>query len=377
MPRRGRADLLAEYTAVLRSPYEPRDAVDAHFRNFRLSGVVLALSAGSVGSRTAARCEPGPVSGSEGAWSDMPLLIIIALVALLILMRRPERGERLPGPIVAALVMTALAWFTASFWLVNLAAFITVIWILRVMSTPQQRGAGGKRRLRRIEHGRQLPRQVRAGWPQLKRERASASRDFEVHVRHFLQEVGRLGAGCADAPGGGPPLRTVSLSKRTQAVEGEHLPKRRGNASAGRAPAHRNQAAQSVADLLRRVQGQLPAEAVTVLRTLERDAGEAGAYLESRGLQDGEFGQLLRQTVQDYAPGAVMAYLRLPPAFASSVRLQGDKTGRDLLMEQLGMLSQALTGLLENAARAESQQLLAHQRFLEQKLDRRERDFEL
>lgn len=304
--------------------------------------------------------------------------MIIALVALLILMRRPRGNEGLPGPIVAALVMTAAAYLTASFWLVNLAAFITVIWILQMVSAPPGLPPRGHRPVLRKLKGTRRATPERCGqWPQLKLELNSASRELEAEVQQQGREVGQPETGRVALPQGGSRPRRVSLGKRTEPAEGEGLAAARSKGCAGRIPEQRGEVMRSISDLLTQVQGQLPPEAVAALRDLDRGAEEARAYLQSRGLQDGHLGQLLRQTVQDYAPGAVNAYLRLPASVADSVKLQDDKTGRDLLMEQLGMLKRAVSGILEHAARAESQPLLAHQRFLEQKLERRKRDFEL
>ncbi|AFZ69074.1 hypothetical protein [Deinococcus peraridilitoris] len=256
----------------------------------------------------------------------MPLLIIIALIALALLVRRSSRDERLPGPIVAALLMTALAILTANFWLVNMAALVTLIWILSVLSGPRE------------------------------------SRARRGHQREN-ERLGTQRGACLD---------NTCLDKRS-------AQRRDTRPAAGRVvPGQADDAlSKSIEELLSRTAADLPVEAVIAVREFQRVVEETGAYLNSRALEDGEYARLLHQAVRQYLPDTVNAYLRLPGAATDAVVLEGGQTGRELLMGQLTMLQEAVRGVLEDAARSESLSLLAHQRFLEQRLQRRPRDFEL
>ena len=110
---------------------------------------------------------------------------------------------------------------------------------------------------------------------------------------------------------------------------------------------------------------RLPADARARLGALHFRCAEALAYLREREQDSGHSGFLLRQIAADYAPEAVQAYLKLPRSLADVTPLQGGKTGRTLLNEQLELLLGAVRDMLEGAAQAGSQHLLSHQRFLQ------------
>ncbi|WP_229776140.1 hypothetical protein [Deinococcus ruber] len=122
---------------------------------------------------------------------------------------------------------------------------------------------------------------------------------------------------------------------------------------------------------------RLPAEARARLGALHFRTSEALAYLKEREQDGAGSGFLLRQIVEDYAPEAVQAYLKLPPSLAGVTVLQGGKTGRELLSEQLDLLLDAVRDMLEGAAQAGSQHLLAHQRFLRERFARPPDDLKL
>ncbi len=122
---------------------------------------------------------------------------------------------------------------------------------------------------------------------------------------------------------------------------------------------------------------RLPGDARARLAALNLRAREAQAYLKDRDLDGAEPGFLLRQIMTDYAPEAVQAYLKLPPSLAGVTPLQDGKTGRDLLNEQLDLLLDAVRDVMVDAAQAGSQEMLAHQRFLQDKFGKKPSDFEL
>ena len=122
---------------------------------------------------------------------------------------------------------------------------------------------------------------------------------------------------------------------------------------------------------------RLPGAARARLAALDLRAREAQQYLKDRELAGAEPDFLLRQITSDYAPEAVAAYLKLPPSLAGVTPLQDGKTGQDLLNEQLDLLLQAVQDLMVDAAQAGSQEMLAHQRFLQEKFGKKRGDFEL
>jgi hypothetical protein len=112
---------------------------------------------------------------------------------------------------------------------------------------------------------------------------------------------------------------------------------------------------------------RLPEGARARLGALHFRCREALTYLKETQRDESGSGFLLRQIETDYAPEAVQAYLKLPPSLAAVTPLQDGKTGRDLLNEQLDLLLSAVQDIMQDAAQAGSQHLLAHQRFLKER----------
>ncbi len=75
----------------------------------------------------------------------------------------------------------------------------------------------------------------------------------------------------------------------------------------------------------------------------------------------------IRQTALDYLPETLENYLKLPPAFRSLHPVQDGKTAKQLLLEQLNLLDQEMKEIVEDFYRNDTQRLMAHGRFLEQK----------
>lgn len=122
---------------------------------------------------------------------------------------------------------------------------------------------------------------------------------------------------------------------------------------------------------------RLPGEARAQLAALNLRTREALTYLQGMGQQSSEAAYLARAVREEYAPSAVQAYLRLPPTLAASRPIQDGKTGRDLLREQLDLLLDATQDILGRALRAGGDDLLTHQRFLEEKFGKKEGDLKL
>lgn len=122
---------------------------------------------------------------------------------------------------------------------------------------------------------------------------------------------------------------------------------------------------------------RLPGEARAQIAALDLRTREALTHLENLGQQGSEAAYLARAVRQEYAPTAVQAYLRLPPTLANVTPLQDGKTGRDLLREQLDLLLNAVQDILGTALRSGGQDLLTHQRFLEEKFRKARGDLEV
>ena len=134
--------------------------------------------------------------------------------------------------------------------------------------------------------------------------------------------------------------------------------------AAGPAPAS-SPSAEGLLALARDV--RLPADSRARLGALHVRCRESLTYLGERGQEAAGASFLVEQIMADYAPEAVTAYLKLPPSLADVAALQDGKTGRDLLNEQLDLLLGAVRGVMDDAAQAGGQHLLAHRRFLQEK----------
>ncbi|MBZ9751104.1 hypothetical protein K7W42_09540 [Deinococcus sp. HMF7604] len=115
---------------------------------------------------------------------------------------------------------------------------------------------------------------------------------------------------------------------------------------------------------------RLPPEARAQLAALNLRTQEALSLLQTQGVDGSEAGYLTRAIRDEYAPGAVNAYLKLPRSLADSAPLQDGKTGRALLAEQLELLLEGVQDVINSTLRSGSQDLLSHGRFLRDRFEK-------
>ena len=117
-----------------------------------------------------------------------------------------------------------------------------------------------------------------------------------------------------------------------------------------------------IASIRRRVAADILAKveaiAATILEVLPRlgefDSGSHNTHV-------------IRQTVLDYLPAALQSYLALPPAFARLHPLRDGKNAHQILLEQLELLDGKMREIAADLHHRDSEQLLVHGRFLEDK----------
>jgi hypothetical protein len=73
----------------------------------------------------------------------------------------------------------------------------------------------------------------------------------------------------------------------------------------------------------------------------------------------------LQQTALDYLPNALDTYLRLPPAYAGSSRVDGARTPVQVLLDELTLIDHKMEQVRSEVRRQDTDRLLAHDRFLE------------
>ncbi|MGR9051897.1 MAG: hypothetical protein ACU84J_04550 [Gammaproteobacteria bacterium] len=79
---------------------------------------------------------------------------------------------------------------------------------------------------------------------------------------------------------------------------------------------------------------------------------------------------VIKQTVTDYLPDVLETYLSLPPSFARFHRIRGEKTPRDIVVEQLDLLDRELKQIIVDVLSRDTEALIAHGKFLENKFAR-------
>jgi len=84
---------------------------------------------------------------------------------------------------------------------------------------------------------------------------------------------------------------------------------------------------------------------------------------------------VIRQTALEYLPETLENYLNLPRAFANLHPVKDGKTAQQLLLEQLDLLDQQMQEIAQDFYHNDTQRLMAHGRFLEEKFQKTDQWF--
>jgi len=76
---------------------------------------------------------------------------------------------------------------------------------------------------------------------------------------------------------------------------------------------------------------------------------------------------LIRQTALHYLPKSLDEYLAIPRMYAENVQIQDGKTARDILIEQLKMMSQKMQETAQAMYKYDADRLLSNARFLQER----------
>jgi hypothetical protein len=120
----------------------------------------------------------------------------------------------------------------------------------------------------------------------------------------------------------------------------------------------------AMAEQLRRIRGRVPDD---VLAAVARIHDQVREVLDRRhALPPGSPDAfVVERTALDYLPTALESYLHLPRGYANRVPVSGGRAARRVLLDQLALLEAKLGEVLEAVARGDTDRLLAHGRFLE------------
>lgn len=119
-------------------------------------------------------------------------------------------------------------------------------------------------------------------------------------------------------------------------------------------------------EIIRRARPHLTDEMKAHLESVRTSVLEVLPKLAGGESHDGDW-YTVRETVLRYLPETLANYVALPPAFRVTQALQGGRTARQLLDEQLTVLDTKLREIVANVASADAQALLANGKFLEAK----------
>lgn len=79
---------------------------------------------------------------------------------------------------------------------------------------------------------------------------------------------------------------------------------------------------------------------------------------------------VIERTATNYLPTSLDAYLNLPKAYAIRHQVQNGKTPKEILLDQLTLLENKMNEVADDVHRNDSDRLLAHGRFLEERFGR-------
>jgi hypothetical protein len=123
---------------------------------------------------------------------------------------------------------------------------------------------------------------------------------------------------------------------------------------------------QSVNELLDETRNKLPREAVERLQKIQQIVLDLAPKLFDGGMAMTYSISLINAVTRDL-PETVRNYLHLPAAFASLHVIEGGKTCKQLLIQQLDLLSAQLSSIAENVYKDDADALVVNGKFLEEK----------
>lgn len=123
---------------------------------------------------------------------------------------------------------------------------------------------------------------------------------------------------------------------------------------------------QSVDELLSETEGKLPREAVERLQHIQEIVIALAPKLFDGGMAMDYAISLVNAVTRDL-PGTVRNYLNLPTAFATLHIVENGKTCKQLLIEQLDLLSTQLSKIAENVYKDDADALIVNGKFLDEK----------
>lgn len=122
-------------------------------------------------------------------------------------------------------------------------------------------------------------------------------------------------------------------------------------------------------ELIRKVKGKLPKDIFERVTSIKNSIVEVLPQIVDLGSSDYNI-YLIQQTALDYLPSALQSYLNLPKAYANLQPIKDGKTAKQLLADQLDLLDKEMKGVVQEVYQNDTQQLIVHGRFLQEKFQK-------
>lgn len=113
-------------------------------------------------------------------------------------------------------------------------------------------------------------------------------------------------------------------------------------------------------------QKRLPPEIAALVGEIATDVAGVLPRLAAHGAASAAFNDV-RATATTYLPDTLNAYLAVPAAYRTSAPIEGGKTARQIVVDQLTVLAAKMREIAQNAASDDAQALLANGRFLKER----------
>ena len=119
-------------------------------------------------------------------------------------------------------------------------------------------------------------------------------------------------------------------------------------------------------DLIRKIRGKVPDIAFQKVESIKSSIMDILPYITD--VESADYNVFtIRRTALDYLPETLENYLNLPPAYRNIHPVKDGKTAKQILIEQLDILDKEMKEISEYFYRDDTQKLLVHSRFLEEK----------
>lgn len=118
--------------------------------------------------------------------------------------------------------------------------------------------------------------------------------------------------------------------------------------------------------LVRRVENRASPDVVAKLREIQQEILSVLPLADQFPLGSEDL-FVIQRTATDYLPSALEPYLALPPEYAATRQVQGGKTPKQVLLEQLELIDSKMDEVVDAIHQRDTDRLLASGRFLEER----------